>query len=248
MTKITSTKSETIKRLKRLTTKKGRQESGTFLVEGEHLVDEAIRAGRIRQLILSDAYTPKADWDLNKFPVLELSAHVAEVLAETETTQGVFAVVDMTSLDREMKRVLVLDRIQDPGNLGTMIRTADAAGFDTILLGKGTVDVYNAKVIRATQGSLFRMSVRTADLTEELPEMKNAGLRLYGTALQGATSFEQITFPDRVAIVIGNEAQGVAEDVLALCDERVKIPILGGAESLNAAVAAGVLMYRVTIG
>lgn len=247
MTKITSTKSETIKRLKRLMTKKGRQESGQFLVEGEHLVDEAIRAGRLVQLIVGESYTPKRSWRLDQMPVLELSDHVADILSETEKTQGVFAVVNMSPVERKMKHVLVLDRIQDPGNLGTMIRTADAAGFDTVLLGKGTVDPYNAKAVRATQGSLFHVNVRTVDLLETLPELKSDGLHVYGTALEKAKSYDQIDFGDRVALVIGNEAQGVHADVLALCDTRVHIPMLGDAESLNAAVAAGILMYRIAL-
>lgn len=247
MTKITSTKSETIKRLKRLMTKKGRQESGQFLVEGEHLVDEAIRAGRLVQLIVGESYSPKSSWRLDQMPVLELADHVADILSETEKTQGVFAVVNMSPVERKMKHVLVLDRIQDPGNLGTMIRTADAAGFDTVLLGKGTVDPYNAKAVRATQGSLFHVNVRTVDLLETLPELKSDGFHIYGTALAKAKSYDQVDFGDNVALVIGNEAQGVHADVLALCDTRVHIPMLGDVESLNAAVAAGILMYRIAL-
>lgn len=247
MAKITSTKSETIKRLKRLMTKKGRQETGQFLVEGEHLVDEAIRAGRLVQLIIGESYTPKATWRVDEMPVLELSDHVADLLSETEKTQGVFAVVKIAPVERKMSKVLVLDRIQDPGNLGTMIRTADAAGFDTVLLGKGTVDPYNAKVVRATQGSLFHVNVKAVDLLETLPELKEAGFHVYGTALSKATSYEQVRFADKVALVIGNEAQGVHPDVLGLCDSRVHIPVLGEAESLNAAVAAGILMYRIAL-
>ncbi|WP_214824615.1 TrmH family RNA methyltransferase [Exiguobacterium algae] len=247
MTKITSTKSETIKRLKRLMTKKGRQETGQFLVEGEHLVDEAIRAGRLVQLIMGESYTPKETWRVNDMPVLELSDHVADLLSETEKTQGVFAVVKMAPVERTMEKVLVLDRIQDPGNLGTMIRTADAAGFDTVLLGKGTVDPYNAKVVRATQGSLFHVNVKSVDLHEFLPELKEEGFHVYGTALSKATSYEKVDFAKRMALVIGNEAQGVHPEVLALCDTRVHIPVLGEAESLNAAVAAGILMYRIAL-
>jgi TrmH family RNA methyltransferase len=153
----------------------------------------------------------------------------------------------MAPVERKMKHVLVLDRIQDPGNLGTMIRTADAAGFDTVLLGKGTVDPFNAKVVRATQGSLFHVNVRAVDLLETLPELKSEGFHVYGTALAKATSYEQVDFKDKVALVIGNEAQGVHNDVLDLCDTRVHIPVLGDAESLNAAVAAGILMYRIAL-
>lgn len=247
MTKITSTKSETIKRLKRLMTKKGRQETGQFLVEGEHLVDEAIRAGRLVQLIIGESYAPKDTWRMDEMPVLELSDHVADLLSETEKTQGVFAVVKMAPVERKMAKVLVLDRIQDPGNLGTMIRTADAAGFDTVLLGKGTVDPYNAKVVRATQGSLFHVNVQSVELLDTLPDLKEAGFQIYGTALSKATSYEQVSFADKVALVIGNEAQGVHPDVLALCDTRVHIPVIGEAESLNAAVAAGILMYRIAL-
>ncbi|WP_396128234.1 TrmH family RNA methyltransferase [Exiguobacterium mexicanum] len=184
------------------------------MVEGEHLVDEAIRAGRLVQLIMGESYTPKGSWRLDEMPVLELSDHVADLLSETEKTQGVFAVVKMAPVERKMKHVLILDRIQDPGNLGTMIRTADAAGFDTVLLGKGTVDPFNAKVVRATQGSLFHVNVSSVDLLETLPELKSEGFQIYGTALAKATSYEQVDFSDKVALVIGNEAQGVHHDVL----------------------------------
>src|SRR5699024_7380004 len=141
------------------------------------------------------------------------------------------------------QNLLVVDSLQDPGNLGTMIRTADAAGFEAVILGDGSVDLYNEKVIRATQGSIFHIPVFQFDLITNIPVLKQEGFRIWASALSGATSYNVLTPAEKNALVIGNEGAGVSDEVLLLADYQVKIPIYGKAESLNAGIAAGILMY-----
>ena len=125
-----------------------------------------------------------------------------------------------------------------------MIRTADAAGFDAVLVGKGSVDLFNDKVLRATQGSIFHdMKVVDGTLEEEMPRLKSNGFSIWGTALEGAEIYKELKVPERVALLVGNEGNGVREALLAEATEKVSIPMYGKAESLNVAVAAGILMY-----
>src|SRR5699024_7511376 len=135
--------------------------------------------------------------------------------------------------------------IQDPGNLGTIIRTADAAGFSNIILGRGTVDLYNDKVIRATQGSLFHIPIVQKDLTESIPRLKESGFSVLATTLQRAKNYRDIEPSEKTAIILGNEGSGVDETLINMADELVKIPIYGKAESLNVGIAAGILMYYI---
>ncbi|WP_369813787.1 TrmH family RNA methyltransferase [Halolactibacillus sp. JCM 19043] len=143
----------------------------------------------------------------------------------------------------QFKKILVLDNVQDPGNVGTMIRTADAFNYDGVILGKGTVDLFNDKVIRATQGSLFHLPVVKADLQTLLPDLQARGVRLIASTLEEAVPLEEVTVPDSCAVIVGNEGSGVASDIQELSDLKVKISINGRAESLNVGVAAGILLY-----
>lgn len=138
----------------------------------------------------------------------------------------------------------MIDAVQDPGNIGTLIRTADAAGFDQVLLGTGSVDPFNDKVIRATQGSIFHLPILTGELTEFMNELKAEGVEIWAAALQEAKPYKDMKTPDRVALLVGNEGQGIAEHLLEQSEKKVYIPIYGRAESLNVAVAGAVLMYH----
>ncbi|WP_442856723.1 TrmH family RNA methyltransferase [Exiguobacterium sp. ZWU0009] len=245
MKHIASAKNEIVKQWKKLLTKKGRLQTNRFLIEGEHLIEEAVRAGIVKELIVRESYQVPGSWKRNA-DVFTIDDAVIKVLAETETSQGIFAVCEMkqASAQLERGRYLLLDRLQDPGNVGTMIRTADAAGFDGVVVGPGTVDVYNGKVIRATQGSLFHLPVISMPLEEAVNALHEQGIAVIGTALEGATSYQGIAPMDAIGLIIGNEAQGVSPELLSYCDERAYIPIRGKAESLNAAVAAGILLYH----
>ncbi|KPD01469.1 putative TrmH family tRNA/rRNA methyltransferase [Geobacillus sp. BCO2] len=142
-----------------------------------------------------------------------------------------------------MKTALLIDAVQDPGNLGTMIRTADAAGIDAVILGEGCADLYNAKVVRATQGSLFHLPVVNGDLAQWIARFKEQGIPVYGTALEKAVDYRTVPLSSSFALLVGNEGSGIRPELLGLTTENVYIPIYGQAESLNVAVAAGILLY-----
>ena len=165
----------------------------------------------------------------------------------TETTQGILAIVKIENQTEPpcSGRIIILDAVQDPGNLGTIVRTADAAGFDAVVLGTGTVDLYNDKVIRSMQGSHFHIPVLQADLREYLAALKNQGVEVAVTALhRDSKDYSILQGKSDIAIVVGNEGQGVSSEVIELADVVVTIPMFGKAESLNVAIASALLMYK----
>ena len=250
MESISSTKNEKIKELVKLQTAKGRKKAGMYLLEGEHLVEEAIKERAQIKLIvvtsnrLEDYKNLLAQADVQ---VLVVSQDVFHKLSMTETTQGILAVVEIVKQEilPHKGRFIVLDAVQDPGNLGTIVRTADAAGFDAVVLGTGTVDLYNDKVLRSMQGSHFHIPVFQANLQEYLPILKEKGVQVAVTALhRDSKDYSVLQGAIDVAIVVGNEGQGVSDDVIDLADIEVTIPMFGKAESLNVAIASALLMYK----
>lgn len=247
---ISSTKNERIKELAKLQTAKGRKKAGLYLLEGEHLVEEAIKEKALIELIVVSSNRME-DYpyllEQTVVPVLVVSQEVFQKLSMTETTQGILAAVKIEK-QTELPcrgRIVVLDAVQDPGNLGTIVRTADAAGFDAVVLGTGTVDLYNDKVIRSMQGSHFHIPVFQADLREYLPALKNQGVEVAVTALhRDSKDYSILQEKSDIAIVVGNEGQGVSSEVIELADVVVTIPMFGKAESLNVAIASALLMYK----
>ena len=242
---ITSMQNDQIKQIKKLQKAKERKKKQQFLIEGIHLVEEAHESGwPIEQLLIAEGFS-LPDW-LQGYAYQQVSNNVFAQISETKTPQGVLAVLKMQPLrfPEAAKRLLICDSVQDPGNLGTMIRTADAAGFDAVLCSDGTVDMYNDKTIRSTQGSLFHIPVISVDLQETLSKMKEMGFHIWAAALRNSVSYDQAQKADKLAIVVGNEGAGIQETVIEQADEVVKIPIFGKAESLNVSVAAGILMYE----
>ncbi|MFP7493360.1 RNA methyltransferase [Terribacillus saccharophilus] len=241
---ITSTQNAQVKQWQKLKRKKDRIKTNTFLIEGFHLVEEAIKAGwTVDQLILREE-TEQPEW-ASHLEAVSVSDHVFKSITETETPQGIAAVVQMQ--DKKLKRhnrILLLDAVQDPGNLGTIIRTADAAGYDAVYVGEGSADRYNHKVIRATQGSIFHLPVLTADLALLLPELQDNGYTVWAAALEGAVDYRDLTAPDKTALLVGNEGAGIDKRLIAQSDMAVKIPIFGKAESLNVSIATGILLYH----
>jgi len=214
------------------------------MIEGFHLAEEAIKSGwTIGQLILREE-TELPEWAKHLEPI-RVSDHVFKSITETETPQGIAAVVQMQ--DKKPKRhdrILLLDAVQDPGNLGTIIRTADAAGYDAVYVGEGSADRYNDKVIRATQGSIFHLPVLTADLALLLPELQENGYTVWAAALEGAVDYRDLKAPEKTALLVGNEGAGIDKRLIAQSDMAVKIPIFGKAESLNVSIATGILLYH----
>lgn len=246
MKKIDSLQNPRVKQWKKLQTKKERDKSGLFLVEGFHLAEEALRAqDTVRELIISENTDLPVKWDVGSAELYIVSEAIMKTLSETETPQGILAVCEKHERHIQLSngKFLLLDGIQDPGNLGTIIRTADAAGLDAVIIGEGTVDVYNSKVLRSTQGSIFHLPIIKGKLEEWVENMKQESVPVYGTALQQAVPYPHVKPAGSFALIVGNEGNGVRKDLLELCDQNLYIPIYGQAESLNVAVAAGILMY-----
>jgi TrmH family RNA methyltransferase len=247
MKRIDSIQNPSIKAWKKLQTKKGRESAKKYIIEGIHLVEEAIKNDApILHLLICEEVEIPSTFSTGSHQVTYISKEVSKVLSETETSQGIFAIVefDFMRVDiNAIKKVILLDEIQDPGNVGTIIRTADAAGFDAVILGNGCCDLYNGKTIRSTQGSIFHLPIIRGDLHQWIDDMKQEKIKVFGTALEGAKPYQESTKVERFAILLGNEGNGVNKELLSITDENVYIPILGKAESLNVGIAAGVLMY-----
>ncbi|MGX7104194.1 TrmH family RNA methyltransferase [Globicatella sanguinis] len=254
MLKITSKQNAQLKHWRKLATTKGRKQSGQYMIEGIHLIEEALQSGaKIKYLIYSEHYLAKNEPFKMKHSAEEvlLADNCLAELSQTETTQGIFAIIEMgskpTAITKEFKRILLVDAVQDPGNLGTLIRTADAANYDAIILGTGTVDVYNDKVIRSTQGSLWHLPIIQADLNEWIPQAQQQGTTVLATALhQSAIDYRQFELKEAnaLAILVGNEGQGVNQSLIELADQSIYIPMPGQAESLNVGVAGAILMFK----
>lgn len=236
---ITSIQNETIKDIMKLKQKKYRDETGMFLVEGFHLVEEARKNNCILKIIttLNDAFEEET---------IYVSSNVMGKLAFTKTPQPIMAICqkqDHHSIVKDGKRYLLLDRVQDPGNVGTMMRTALAFGYDQIIMSEDCVDLYNDKVIRSTQGALFQMKVCVMNLKDAIVLLRQNHVQVYGTSLRNAASIETYQSEDKMAFIMGNEGQGVSDDLLDMCDHKVYIPIQS-VESLNVGIAAAITMYH----
>ena len=242
MEHITSLKNPKVTAWKALKDRKGRRESGCFLVEGRKMVEEALSSAFDVETVLVQEGMELPDG--LTMPVYELPAHVLAAVCDTKTPQGIAAVVRMKEQSALGKHIVVLDGVQDPGNVGTIIRTADAAGFDGAILGPGCADLYGAKTLRATMGSVFRVPVLpTNDLPGTLEAMKREGYAVAATEL-GGQDFYACCPRGKAILVIGSEGQGISRPVRDAATHHLALPMRGGAESLNAAVAAGIMIYE----
>lgn len=253
---ISSRQNVRVKNWRKLQTAKGRKQQAQYLIEGTHLVQEALLYKQsVLELMMTADYQASTEWALieavlpSDLPITLLAPEVAQAISATETNQGILAVVSLpakqTVWKPSGKKYLLLDKVQDPGNLGTMIRTADAAGFDGVVMGNGTVDLYNDKVLRSTQGSLWHLEIVSIDLETAYQALQKAGILIYATALhQKAIAYQEVPNTDKIAIVMGNEGQGVSSQWIEQADHAIYIPMFGQAESLNVAIAAGILMFQ----
>ncbi|MTH52903.1 RNA methyltransferase [Bacillus mangrovi] len=247
MKRIESVQNPRVKQWRKLHTRKERDKTGTFLAEGFHLVEEALKNKElVAEVITGETTLIPKDWNLDHTDIYLVTDEILTSLSETETPQGIFAVCRQNKVqdDPQWKRVLLLDAVQDPGNLGTIIRTADAAGIDGIVLGEGTVDPYNAKTVRSSQGSVFHIPLAKGQLGEWISRLNGRQIPVYGTALEGAVSYKEAESKEAFALLLGNEGKGVSPEWLEMTNQNLYIPIYGGAESLNVAIAAGILMYH----
>ena len=243
---IQSTQNETVKRMRSLAAKKGRQETGLHLIEGERLVREAISSGAdIAELFIEEGREVE-DMASSAPRVYTVSRRVMESMTDTGTPQWICAAVrtqDTTPPESYPQGLIVaLDRVQDPGNLGTILRTADAMGAAGLLLGGGCADPFGPKVLRSTMGSVYHIPLWQGELTAELAKLREAGFSLICGHLAGTEVLPEVG--DKCVLIIGNEGSGVSDEVADMC-KKYRLPMYGRAESLNASVAAGILMYEI---
>lgn len=247
MLTLTSAKNPQIVKLKGLKNRAARLEAGLYLVEGIKMAREAAsRPGLAHSLYVTEETLPL--FEGADCPITLCAEHVLAALCDTRTPQGVVCAVHLPDPGTDPgRRIIVMDGVQDPGNVGTILRTADAAGFTGALLSAACADPYSPKVLRATMGSIFRMPIRTVpDLPEALETLKAQGFSVLSSQLDGEPFFERKNVKEQFALIIGNEGNGVSEAVKAVATHRLALPMRGGAESLNAAIAAGIMMYDLT--
>ena len=251
MQQITSLQNPRVRALRALQEKKRRQETGRFLVEGGKMVEEALAHTFVHAAVVEEGraehYAPLlARLSAAGAAVYLSPRRVLEALCETKTPQGIVAEAELPAPRANIAgRLVALDGVQDPGNVGAIIRTADAAGFGGALLGPACADPFGAKALRASTGSIFRVPVlQTERLAERLSALRESGYAVLSSQLDGEDFFARGPLPfKKLALVIGSEAEGVSAEVSAVATHRLRLPMRDGAESLNAAVAAGVMLY-----
>ena len=244
METIISSRNPRVLSWRSLKDKKGRDLQDAFLVEGAKMVYEALSSGLNVQAVLLRDGERLPSVIPSSVPLYLLPAHVFQSVCDTKTPQGIAAVLSKRVLPLSGSRFLALDGIQDPGNMGTIIRTADAAGLDGIILSRDCVDIFSPKVLRATMGSIFRMPFSFAQsLPASLHSLREKGVPILSSQLDGNPFFERTEVFSSFVLIVGNEGNGISEPVKAEATHRFCLPMRGGAESLNAAVAAGIMMY-----
>jgi len=252
---ISSKDNELIKHIRKLKDKKERDISNEYIIEGVKLIDEAINEkANIKKIILCDdcekteSISKDLMYEIAKYDCVYVKDNIFKLITEVNTPQGVLAVVEKNNVKKEINYnediIVALDDVQDPGNLGTILRTVDSVGLTQILVSKKTADVYNPKVVRSTMGAIFRVRIiECDDLKETLKQVKKHKFKVVVTSLQTENTIYDINYRKK-AIIIGNEANGVEEEIQNMADEKIKIPMIGKTESLNASVATGIVLYE----
>ena len=255
MQTITSKDNALIKHIRKLKDKKYRDESNEYVVEGVKLVEEAVKENaKIKQIIVCEDTTRTYEipthimLEIAKYECISVSDKIFNIITQVTNPQGIMAIIEKNAqnakIDYTQDIIVVLDDVQDPGNLGTILRTVDSIGLNQIIVSKGTADAFNSKVVRSTMGAIFRIKIiEVENLAQAIKEMRKHHFKLMVTSLQTKNSIYDIDFYKKI-IVIGNEANGVSKEIQDMADEKAKIPMLGRTESLNASVAAGVVMYE----
>ena len=256
---ITAKDNDKVKYTKSLLKSKNRNKESKFIIEGYRILTLAIECNaKIDYVFINEDFEKKTEHveflevlkskNINTY---KTTNKIFNELVDTESTQGILAVVKFNqrsieeNLKDEHRFVLILDRIQDPGNMGTIIRTADAAGVDAIIALKGCVDIYNPKVIRSTMGSIFDMNIIHATQEETVRLLKLKNFDIVSSYLNTNNYYDKVEYNYKTALVIGNEANGINDELVSKSDVLVKIPIYGKAESLNAAISSAILMYEI---
>ncbi len=252
---ISSKDNDLIKHIRKLKDKKYRDENHEYIIEGVKLIEEAVKENaEIKKVIVCDDTTRTYEIPTNvmleiaKYECVYVTEKIFNLITQVTNPQGIMAIVKKnvtnSEIDYSQDIIVVLDGVQDPGNLGTILRTVDSVGLTQIIVSKETADAYNPKVVRSTMGAIFRVKIiESEDLQETIKQMKKHHFKLMVTSLQTNKSIYDMELNKRI-IVIGNEANGVSKALQDMADEKVKIPMLGKTESLNASVATGIILYE----
>ncbi|WP_244835313.1 RNA methyltransferase [Clostridium sp. BJN0001] len=247
---IESKENSIFKEIRKLHERKNRNKLSKFIIEGFRLIEEAFISNvPIDYIIISKSAKEKIsnyNIDTDSIKCYEMPDNLLKELAFTDSPQGIVAVIQVENqkISESGSFYLLCDKVQDPGNMGTIIRTADAAGADGIILTKGTVDIYNEKVIRSTMGSIFHIPIFYDNDLSEVKKLKSNGFKLIVTALDAENNFFEQKLDGKIILTVGNEGNGVSNDIVSLADIKVKIPMSGKAESLNVSIASGIIMYE----
>lgn len=236
---INSLQNERVKNWCKLKEKKYRDETGLFLVEGDHLVNEAIKNNIVKELIILEG-TPFT----SVYPITEVSASVMQKISNQVSASSICAVCYKIKESGMKGNVVILDNIQDPGNLGTIIRSSVAFNADTIVLSKDSVDLYNDKVIRSSEGMIFNINIVKKDIDKCIDELHENGYKVYGTKVDNGTNLKKFKTANNFAIIMGNEGLGINKDILNKCDDYIYIPMNEACESLNVGVATSIILYE----
>lgn len=253
---ISSTSNAQMKHLVQMQKKaKLRKEEQAFVIEGTKMFEEALQGNLIKKAYFSERYwKEKAEGSsyLGNIQYEIVTDTVLKEVSDTMTPQGVMAIVKMPQYDlkelieKEKVNLVLLENLRDPGNLGTIVRTAEGAGMDAIILSKESVDIYNPKVIRSTMGAIYRMPIIYVDCFSDcLINLQKSGIVIYAAHLKGKNDYDKEQYVKKMGLLIGNEANGLTEEIANLSNCLVKIPMEGKVESLNAAIAAAILMYEI---
>ncbi len=250
---ITSKDNEIVKHIRKLKDKKFRDESQEFIIEGIRIIEEAINENaKIKMVVVcdgclnSDPIRKDLLYKLAKEKVVYVSENIFKSLTDVTNPQGILAVIqknNSNNIDFSQDLFLILDNIQDPGNMGTILRTADSVNLNQVIVQKGNADCYNPKVVRSTMGAIFRVNVvEVENLVEVIKNLQKHKIQVLATDLNTECSIYDVSYK-KSAIVIGNEGNGVSKEILDISDKKIKIPMKGKAESLNVSVATGIILY-----
>ena len=252
---ITSKDNELVKHIRKLKDKKYRDESNEFIIEGTNLIEEAVKEkAKIKKVIICEDTTKTYEMPTNirleiaKYECIYVSEKIFNLITQVTNPQGIMAIVEKTAkedeIDYTQDLIVMLDDIQDPGNLGTILRTIDSIGLKQIIVSKETADAFNPKVVRSTMGAIFRIKIiESENLIDTIKNIKKHHFKLIVTSLQTDNTIYDINYNKKI-IVIGNEGNGVSKEIQDMADEKIKIPMLGKTESLNASVATGIVLYE----
>ena len=252
---ISSKDNDFIKHIKKLKDKKYRDESNEYIIEGVKLIEEAVKEkAKIKKIIICEDTTRTYEipthvmYEIAKYECIYVTDKIFASITQVTNPQGIMAIVEKGDLNAQIDYtqdiIVVLDDIQDPGNLGTILRTVDSVGLNQIIVSKETADAFNPKVVRSTMGAIFRVKIiEVENLVQAIKEIRKHHFKLMVTSLQTENSIYDIQFNKKI-IVIGNEANGVSKEIQDMTDEKIKIPMLGKTESLNASVATGIVLYE----